>query len=276
MWVEDDLAREGITAEAGTPAATSSAAASSASLSFVHCARAASMASWLRRRSSVLAERCRPPTRRRRGGPAGTATAHRWRRRWRATDRHRHRGRRPGGGHGPGSVPAQHHALTRILDHLLCRRVEHGLDHGRLDQPPPRRGPAPRAASTVAKAACIPASGSQAPLTRDGRTVGEPGQPGHAGERFHRLGETRAVSPRAVEAEGRHPDHDEVRVEGVDAVPAEAELLHDPRGEILDQDIGRPNETFEHLASRSGRVRSKVTPRLPMFAAWKSGLHSHH
>jgi hypothetical protein len=179
-----------------------------------------------------------------------------------------------GGLRTPVPVTTEQRPTRAVLDHLFRGGIEHRLDHGRLHQD--------AAAALIAldqrkhggNDRVHPGQGVAGPSHQHRRAVGEPRQPGHAGQALHGLGEARPIPPRAVETEGRHPHHDELVVQRVDATPAEAELLHDPRREVLHQDIGGLQEALEHLGP-SGRDRSKVTPRFPALAAWKIGLHSH-
>ena len=114
-----------------------------------------------------------------------------------------------GRGHrSPVAIPAQHRARRAVLGHLLSRRVQRRLDHHRLDQ--------------AATPGLIPLDEGQhggdhrvhagqrvaRPPDQDRRAIGESGQPGHAGQALHGLGEPGPVPPRTVEAEGRHPHHD--------------------------------------------------------------------
>ena len=64
------------------------------------------------------------------------------------------------------------------------------------------------------------------------------GDPSQAGRLLDRHRKARSIAPRPVEAEPGHAEHDRPRVRGVNLVPAEPELLHDPRGEVLDDDVG--------------------------------------
>ena len=94
-----------------------------------------------------------------------------------------------------------------------------------------------------------------------GDAVGEPerrqrrrpvGLAGLMCEPAHRLGqrpERTALRIRAELAEAGHPQHDESGVELVQPVGAQVPLLHHPRAEVLDQDVGLGDEPLEQLAA---------------------------
>ena len=104
-------------------------------------------------------------------------------------------------------------ARRAVLHDHLGGRVERGLDHRRPPRADPRRcGRARpkredrgehrvRRRERVARAA-----------GEHRRSVDPPGDPGHAGDRLHRLCEAGAVAPRAVEAVRRHAGHHDARV----------------------------------------------------------------
>ena len=77
-----------------------------------------------------------------------------------------------------------------------------------------------------------------------GGTVGVAGQPGHARELLHGGGEADPVPPRAAEPERRHAHHHGPRVHLVQHVVAEAERLHDPGREVLDDGVGAGDQAL--------------------------------
>ena len=70
---------------------------------------------------------------------------------------------------------------------------------------------------------------------------------------LHRLREADAVAPRSVEAEGRHAHHDESRVVARELVPAEAEVVHDARREVLDRGVGLGEQPLDERRRRRPR-----------------------
>src|SRR5690606_20455857 len=56
------------------------------------------------------------------------------------------------------------------------------------------------------------------------------------------------VAPRALEAEARHADQDDVRLDLTEPRLVEAEILHDARREILEDDVGARREPAEEGA----------------------------
>lgn len=58
----------------------------------------------------------------------------------------------------------------------------------------------------------------------------------------------RAPTLRTVVTEAADREHDETGVELVEPVVAEAEAVHDPRTEVLDEDVGALDEPGEHVA----------------------------
>ena len=135
----------------------------------------------------------------------------------------------------------------------------------------------------VAMAACMPASGSQAPREQYRRAVGESGDPRHPGDALHGLGEAGPIPPWAGEAEGRHAHHHESRVDGVQPLPPEAELFHHPRGVVLNEDIGGRSQPLEQArALGPGQVerdslawtcsrRGTVVPTPTTGRLWEAG-----
>src|SRR5439155_7854778 len=80
--------------------------------------------------------------------------------------------------------------------------------------------------------------GSAARLARDGHD---------AAERLHERLVARALGGRAGPAEGRDRAVDQARIFGREALPAEAELLHGPGAEVLDEDVGAAGQPPDDL-----------------------------
>ena len=145
------------------------------------------------------------------------------------------------------SVTTEQGPTRGVLHHLFRSRVEDRLDHGRFHQPS-AAAPIPRDEGQHGGKRRVHAGQRVTGSPHEyRRAFGVSRQPRHAGQTFHRLCESRSIPPRAVETEGRHTDHDELVVERMDSIPVEAKLLHDPRGEILHQDVGSPQQTLQHL-----------------------------
>src|SRR5207249_11866944 len=71
---------------------------------------------------------------------------------------------------------------------------------------------------------------------------------------YHRA-EARTVAVGAVLPPARHAREDQTRVLGRERVPAEPPLLERARDEVLDEDVGVPDQTLEQrLAARVGEV----------------------
>ena len=110
-------------------------------------------------------------------------------------------------------------------------------------------------ASRVANTACVRPPGHTR-RARAWEVVGEPGAPGQAAHRLHGLGETGAVTPRAVEPEGGHAHHDQARgCALVQRGEVQAELVHDPGGEVLDQHVSGVGQAPEQ---RRGPRRTQI------------------
>ena len=108
--------------------------------------------------------------------------------------------------------------------------------------------------------------GSPAPPTRTGDPPGQPVAP-PCRSTTPWSGRSRTIAPRAVQSEGRHPDHVQLGIDLVEPVPTEPELVHDPGCEILEHQVGG-GESRSASSCPSALVRSRVIPRLLVLAAW--------
>ncbi len=159
----------------------------------------------------------------------------------------------------PVARPLEQGAVGRVLDHLLGRDVEGGVDHGRLHQ--------------AALAGVVPVlEGQQQPdqgvqpgigvpdaVGLDGEEVLVSGQPGQPGGVLDHEGERRQVPPRAVEAEPGHADHDQVRAVGLQGLEAQAELVQHPGCVVLHDHVAGGHEAVQQLdAPRVAQVEGQA------------------
>ena len=78
------------------------------------------------------------------------------------------------------------------------------------------------------------------------------GEPCHARDLFHRLGETHPLSPRPAQAESRHTHIDDAPVEASQKVKAQPELLRHPRRKVLHHRIALGDQTAEQIVAFGG------------------------
>ena len=101
----------------------------------------------------------------------------------------------------------------------------------------------------------------------------EPGQPGGV---LDHEGERREVAPRPVEAEARHPHHDEIGSIGPERLVVEPELVQHPWRVVLDDHVARGHELAHQIEATRISWRSSVRPFLLMFRAAKIGPRSQY
>ena len=133
-------------------------------------------------------------------------------------------------------LPRHEMAIDGVLEHLLGGDGGRHVNHGQLD--------------VLAVARLVPVlqggqhgegrvhPGQWVANAGNGReTVGVAGGPRQAGYLLHRRREPGTVPPRAVQAETGHAHHDDARVGGRQVLIGQSELFHDPRREVLHDDI---------------------------------------
>ena len=126
----------------------------------------------------------------------------------------------------------------------------------------------------VANAACMPARGSQAPLTRTGGPSANP---------VNQDIPVRHSIVWANPVRSRHgPSRPKAGIRTMMSSPLSAWTRSQSkpncsmtRGVKFSTRMSAVLSKRSSISAPSGRERSKVTPRFPMFAAWKIGLHSH-
>ena len=143
-------------------------------------------------------------------------------------------------------------AVSAVLDDHLGRGVERALDHGHLEVAALSGRRPLGQADQEGKGRMHPGVGvTRSPLDAGlvERMTGDPGQPA---DLLHGLRETGVVPPGTVQAEGGHAHQQATGVELVDDLPRQAEVVHDPGGEVFEDGIALLDQPVQQCDTRRG------------------------
>ena len=159
------------------------------------------------------------------------------------------------------AVALQQRTVGGVLDDLLGGDVERGVDHRRLDEHSLPCA-APMFQGHQQGVERVDAGVRITDRIRLVRVaVGIAGEPTDPGCRLDDVGERRVVAPRAVQTEPGHPQHDDVGANRLHRSEIETDLVHHPRGEVLDDHIAGGDEAVEQVATR-GALQVERQPLL--------------
>ena len=85
-------------------------------------------------------------------------------------------------------------------------------------------------------------------------------EPGKSAHLFHRLGESRVIAPRPVQAKCGHPHEDRVGVDLRDRLPVQAKALHHPGRKIFDHDVRTANQLLGDVDALGPRQVQRDAP----------------